>query len=64
MDFGSGLGANRSDTEWYREDEQRRPESKGIGFMCMDIGRTTLDAIDRSRLRFCGIAVKCQQVLA
>lgn len=42
MDFASGLGANRSDSLWYREDLQRRHEAKDVGFMCMDIGRTTL----------------------
>jgi hypothetical protein len=27
--FASWLGANRSDTEWYREDSQRRHGAKG-----------------------------------
>jgi hypothetical protein len=29
MRFGSGQGANRSDTPWYREDLQRRHGPKG-----------------------------------
>ena len=29
MDFGLGLGANHSDTLWYREDLQQRHRSKG-----------------------------------
>jgi hypothetical protein len=28
MHFGSGQGANRSDTGWYREDLQRRHDPK------------------------------------
>jgi hypothetical protein len=36
MDLASGLGANRSDTSWYREDLQRRHEAKDA-LSCFEI---------------------------
>ena len=39
MRFGSGQGANRSDTSWYREDLQRRHGPKGA-ISCVRICET------------------------
>jgi hypothetical protein len=36
MYLASGLGANRSDTSWYREDLQQRHEAKDA-LSCLEI---------------------------